>query len=378
MAVSISTLKASLVLDTSQWRAGFASASKSAQGFASGIAGKVMGHISGLGAGLVAAGVAATTSAITFNNLFESLREVGKLSSTSKQLGITVESTQRLAFAASKAGIDLDTMANGLLLMGKNIGSGGKSLDKRFLDVADAFVKINDAGKRAAFARQVFGRGGFEFINLLAKGSVGIRQSADAIDKFGLAIKDIDAQKAKDALIAMRELGEVAGAFKNKLAIEIAPSLTTFFKGQLELLSQLLNKWKELKEFNQIATAGHPINQALQKGAIEGLIKSHPLGAALMLLFGRGGTPSAAGANVQSAIGQGGPAAGLKTIFPQALARGTVEAASAITKAGGNPIAEANKPIVDKLTLIERHTAAAARAKSDMPLRASRLRGGGL
>ena len=202
MAGSIATLKAMLTLDTSKFNAGFASATKQVQGFAGGLASKAIGAFSGMGAAAIGAGVAMATAGISFSGLFESLGHAGSLLSFSKKLGITVEETQRLAFAASKAGIDLETMSNGLLLMGKNIGSGGKGLDKRFLDVADAFAKISDAGERAKFAREVFGRGGFEFINLLSKGSAGIRSSADAIDRFSIGISSIEAKNAKEALLA--------------------------------------------------------------------------------------------------------------------------------------------------------------------------------
>src|SRR5690349_6365097 len=140
MAASISTLKASLVLDTSAWNKGFANAQKTAQGF-------LAGTVESLGRGMLSAGVAAVTAGVGFHEVMESLGNVGKLAGTAKKLGLTVEETQRLGMAANKSGVDLDTLANGLLLMGKNIGSGGKSLDKRFGDVADAFTKITDAGE---------------------------------------------------------------------------------------------------------------------------------------------------------------------------------------------------------------------------------------
>jgi hypothetical protein len=207
---SIGTLKAFLTLDTSQWMAGFSTAQKQASGFVSGIGSKIIGTFSGIGSAAVAAGVGIATAGLSFNGLFESLGNVGHLASVAKRLGLTVEETQRLGMAASKAGVDLDSMSNFMLLMSKNVGTGGMSLDKRLGMVADEFVKIKDVGQRAEFARGVFGKGGFDMMNLLAKGSSGIRQSADAIDKFGLAIKDVDAAKAKEALLALKEIKEVS------------------------------------------------------------------------------------------------------------------------------------------------------------------------
>ncbi len=66
--------------------------------------------------------------------------------------------------------------------------------------------------------------------------------------------------------------------------------------------------------------------------------------------------------------------------FSGALERGSVAAVSAITNAGGNPLSviEKNtKDTADKLSLVERNTAAAARRTAGAPLRPSNLRGGG-
>ena len=391
MPASISTLKAMLVLDTSKWNAGFASAQKTAGGFAGGILSKVTPAVAALGASVVSAGAAVLTAGVGFSGLFNSLSRVGNLSSISKRLGITVEQTQILGLAAEQTGVDVEELSKGMLMMGRNIGSGGKSLDKRLLDVADAFEKIKDPGERAAFARSVFGKSGFEFINLLAKGSEGIRRSADAIDRFGLAISDIDAKKAKDAMLALHELKTVLGGIKDKIAIELAPTVTSFMSTWMDGLEVLIRNWGRLTE------AINGSSKAVQSGSRWYDYVFAALGAGPGVGFGDAvkGLADARESAMRDAqnaarsrampgqgiAGKGLSAAGalgsLMPKFPAALEKGSVEAARAITQAGGNPFVDALKPVVDKLTLIERHEAAMKRGQTKMPLRPSNLRGGG-
>lgn len=382
MAASISTLKAMLVLDTSKWNAGFVQAGKEAQGFAKSVVSQASSIITagGIGTAIVA------TFTESFSKLKGSFERVAGLGTTAKKIGATTEGLQELSFAASKSGIDIDTLANGLLMMGKNIGSGGKSLDRRFLDVADAFTQISDAGERAAFAKQVFGKGGFEFINLLAKGSTGIRQSADAIEKFSLAIKDIDAKNAKEALLAGRELGEVLGTLKDKIAVQTAPAFRSFFKTLLSDMETVANAWKTTVTFmdrfkpkflGDVKGPGEGTLNNVLNLLVPGLGTNR---AALKALFGPKDEKAAELKLPElrdlSAAGALGSLSGKK--FANPLQFGTSEAMSAITNAGGQKSFEtALKPVVDKLTLIERHEAAAARTVTRTPLRPSNLRGGG-
>lgn len=349
-AGSIGTLKAMLTLDTSQWAAGFATAQKTASGFVAGMGTKLIGIVGGIGKSVALAGLSAVTAGFSFHEMMESLGNVGALAGTARKLGITVEELQRLQFAASKSGIDLETLANGLLLMGKNIGSGGKSLDKRFMDVADAFTQIKDAGERAVFAREVFGKGGFDFINLLAKGSNGIRQSADAIDKFGVAIKDVDAAKAKEALIALKELKEVMGAYKDKLVLEVAPALTEFFSTQLELVSKLTEAWRQL---GVVASAVK--NVLASSFAISGVGASLAGGKGIAQF----GTPDEKKSSVIGGIaGIAQSLASARSIgFASGAAeKGTVEAGRLIQGARNHPLAAPLKEAVDKLDAIKRNT----------------------
>jgi hypothetical protein len=292
----------------------------------------------------------------SFNGLFESLGNVGHLASVAKRLGLTVEETQRLGMAASKAGIDLDSMSNFMLLMSKNVGTGGMSLDKRLGMVADEFVKIKDVGQRAEFARGVFGKGGFDMMNLLAKGSSGIRQSADAIDKFGLAIKDVDAAKAKESLLALKEIKEVAGGLKDKLAVELAPTLTEFFKGMLGGLSSAIDLWKQL---NALALAGPGSEGMVQKSFLDSF--STVMGGGVIGVFRKmfgGAKPESGGGGIGGVADMlGGAVGGGAAHFASGAAeKGSLEAGRLTQQAKTNQFSDALKPIADKLDAIKKNT----------------------
>lgn len=360
---SIGTLKAFLTLDTKNFLAGFGSAQKMLSSFAgAGIALRIGESIAGIGESMLST----VKSAVSFRSVMESLERVGHLSSISKKLGISVEATQQLGMAAEKSGIDLDTLANGLLMMGKNIGSGGKSLDKRLFDISDAFVKITDQGKRAEFSRSVFGKGGFEFMNLLAKGSSGIRQSADAVERFGLAIKDVDAANAKEAVLTFKEMGEVFKGLKDKLSTELAPAITEFFKQQLTYVETLTKAYNGLKNVidNTFPGASGAIGAGAGRAvpqAFMNLLPGGPLIGALLGLPGAiAGPGKKAGADVAGLLGGNdgaGTAMARAAHFTSGSAiKGSVEAGRIIQQARGSPFETALKPVVDRLDKVIRNT----------------------
>jgi hypothetical protein len=357
-AKSIGTLKAALILETNQFMGGFARAQKAVGGFATSAVAKLGAALqSGVVGPMVAAGTAALTAATSIHSLFESLGHVSALYGTSKRLGITVEATQRLAIAAHHSGIELDTLSNGLLLMGKNIGSGGKALDQRFLDVADAFTKIKDAGERAAFARAVFGKGGFEFINLLAKGSEGIKRSADIIDRFGLAISNLDAAKAKEATLAVKELKEVLGGLKDKVVADWAPAISKSLNDWLSQLELIIKGYRTITGFipQLVKENANPVNTSFGGLMSGGLLNPGELGrrAAMMTIRavrepkipGKPGSPT----ELEKAMGVNGNQGGGvgKLSFATAAERGSVEAQRLITQSSGQSEARKNAPRIE-------------------------------
>ncbi len=234
---SIANLKAMLTLDTSKWMSGFASAGKSAQSFVGGIGSQL---------GTAVAGFVSVGAAI--HSLGQGMEQVDRQAKLADRLGIAVGEVQKLALAADLAGTNVEVLAKGMLKMGKNIGSGGQSLDIRLFQVADSIAKITDAGERAKKAEDIFGKGGLELINTLAQGSRGIRASAEAIDRFDLAISRIDAAKIEAANDAFTEMKTVLGGLRNQFAVDVAPTITSAIQTWMIGLEGLVQAHHNLKE----------------------------------------------------------------------------------------------------------------------------------
>src|SRR3990167_4493998 len=416
MAVTISTLRAQLILDTENFLNGFAKADLATKSFASGIGGRLSSIFKGIGSSASSligsmGGVSSVFSSIGAQisgtvlglvgvhqgvvALGRGMDQVDRQAKLADRLGITVAEVQKLSLAAHLAGTDVELLAKSMLRMGKNIGSGGMTLDQRLFAVADSISKIKDAGIRAKQAHEIFGKGGLEIINVLIQGGRGIRNSADAIDKFGLAMSRVDAAKIEASIDAWTEMKTVIGGLRNELLVSFAPKVTSFIDLWLRGLEQLRNRqdalnasirqagketntWGDyalalIAQDNPIAFIAHGPDGAIRFGQVlEGLIKQREDAMRNAANSGRQGGAALLG---RAFLG-GGTGTGSK--FSAAHERGSIGAASVIANANNaNPFDKAIKPAVDKLTLIERHTAAAARRATREPLRPSRISGRG-
>lgn len=242
MAKSIGTLKASLILDTNQWLGGFAKAQNITKGFTGSIGSSVLGAAKSYGA----MATAAISGALSIQSLGKSFTEVDRQAKLADRLGITVGEVQELSLAADLAGTDVEVLAKSMLKMGKNIGSDGIPLHKRLFQVADAIAKITDPAKRAAQAEKIFGKGGLELINVLIQGGKGIRDSAEAIDRFGLAVSRVDAAKIEAANDAWTETKTVLAGLRNQIAVELAPTVTNFLQDWLAGLELIRNRTEDV------------------------------------------------------------------------------------------------------------------------------------
>ena len=152
MATTISTLAAKLVLDTSQWIAGFVNAGRSARTFSSSITQSITTRF---GAAATAA-IGAATSISAVRGAMERIDRNAKLAD---RLGITNEAMQKLGLAAQLSGVDVETLHAAMIHMARTVGSGGQALDKRFFAIADSITKIKDPAQRAAKAFQIARQG---------------------------------------------------------------------------------------------------------------------------------------------------------------------------------------------------------------------------
>lgn len=257
MAVTIASLAAKLSLDTKSFVAGFASASKTAKSFGASINTGLTNMVSNVGPAIAAS--VSLSSAIAA--VSQSMQNIDRNAKLADRLGITYESMQKLSLAASLAGADVEVLAKGMLMMGKNIGSGGKALDVRFFEVADSIAAIEDPAERAKKAMEIFGRSGLEILNVLQAGGKGLRDSAESIDRLGLSISRVEAAKVEAANDAFEVMSTSITGVIDKISVQLSPTIERFSDRAVsdlertgKAIDMLGGKWDQLGTIIQAVT----------------------------------------------------------------------------------------------------------------------------
>ncbi len=241
---NISAFRTLLSKDLSDVEAEFGAWSSKIFGDMSSLQGAMLGAGAAIAAGLVAAGAAAVHCADQYAEYVESVAKV------SRTTGIAVEDTSRLKFAIEATGGNFDTAGQGLAKFTSNVVKGVEGAKQQaeafarlgitqeqleagehnllpLLEaVADKFNGLKDKTDRTAEARDLFGRGGAQFLNFLALGSDGLKQMANEADRLGLIVgqKDVEALHAYQA--AMAEMKATQEAVDIQVGRETLPVMT--------------------------------------------------------------------------------------------------------------------------------------------------------
>jgi hypothetical protein len=193
---------------------------KGLAGAAGGLIGP-LGAIGGLvsGAGLVALGKGAIDAADGMNDL-------------AQKTGVSVEQLSRFQQAAQKSGTDIDAVGAAMVKLGRNLETGNKGavsalqelqvnatdatgklrpLDQIMLDAADKLSKMEDGGKKAALATQLFGKAGADMIPLLNGGRAAVESlEATMSTKFAKSADELN-DKVVDLQTRFTQIGVSIG-----------------------------------------------------------------------------------------------------------------------------------------------------------------------
>jgi hypothetical protein len=198
----------------------------------------------GLGLAGIGASIAAplAVAAKTFADAGDSLDEM------SQRTGISVESLSQLQFGLDLAGTSLAGFEKALRRQQKTLAEaagGSKSAQQAFADlglnwedlqrlspegqflaVAEAISRIEDPGRRAAAALEVFGRGGAELLPVLSAGADGIGKLKAEADRLGLTMSSHDAKAAAAFSDALDTLAKTVRRLVIEVGSALAPILT--------------------------------------------------------------------------------------------------------------------------------------------------------
>lgn len=165
-------------------------------------AGVMSNALQGLGRTIVAA--FAVERIVSFGQ--EAIRTGSQIKDLSDRTGISVRAIQELGYAAERSGTRIETVADAIDTMSRNLVTGNKGAvgaldsmglslrrvldmqpDQAFLEIAEAIGQIQNPMERATAAQQVFGQRGKELLPGMAE---GWRSLAEEAGKVGAVIDD--------------------------------------------------------------------------------------------------------------------------------------------------------------------------------------------
>ncbi len=259
MATNIATLSVKFIADTFGLKAGAASA-----GNLLGVVGKQAGNLGGVFSGLtgqlgqlgsaftaagpagaavagalVAVGAAGYAAYKGFEQFLASADRIDKTSKLAERLDLTYESLQRLTFIAGRSDVELGAVAKAMEHMGRTMGSGGMSLEKRFAEQAKRIGEIKDPALRAAEAFRVFGKAGGELIPLLKNFGQDAERFARYGKAFGFAISDRDARNIERMNDAWGDMVYIGQQLADKFVSKFGGPVAAFLENAIDLTIEL-------------------------------------------------------------------------------------------------------------------------------------------
>ena len=174
----------------------------------------------------------------------------------SQKTGMSVQSLQGWAFAASFAGGSAETLTTGMRKFSqeivhakegdeKAIGAFQKlgismsdlanlNTDELLMKIADAFKVHADGASKSAEAVTLFGRSGLNLIPILNMGSDGVREMMKTAKDLGVVMSDDDVRAAAKFEQQEKLLTATTDGLKRKLGMELIPVLSgliEYFQG---------------------------------------------------------------------------------------------------------------------------------------------------
>lgn len=173
------------------------------------------------------------------------MEHIDQQAKLARAIGASTAGFQGLAYAADLAGVNQEAlaMASGKLnnKLGEAIQKGGdsaiaferlglsaKSLanmdaDQRFATIADRIQKLGMDSTTAGFALKEMGLKGEEMRQFILDGGDQIRQAAQDVRDFGVALTNVESNKVEAANDAITRMGLIAKGAGNQIAVELSP-----------------------------------------------------------------------------------------------------------------------------------------------------------
>lgn len=208
----------------------------------------------------IGAALAASTAGI--GKLIHSTAAYGdELAKTSRRLGLTVESLERLRFIGERSGVENQVLeksiqkvqialgeaarnvkgpyAQAFRELGINFRQFGRLQPAKQVEVlAGAFEKLTSQTERTFLANRLWGEEGIKMLQVMDAGQEGIAQMTQAFDELGGSIGDKGAAAAEKFQDRLTDLKKQVGTTFRLIAAEALPGATMAMEDLTKALQQ--------------------------------------------------------------------------------------------------------------------------------------------
>jgi hypothetical protein len=212
-----------------------------------------------------------------------SLKNVDAITKQARSIGLNARELQRMSLVANEAGVATEQLTSMIGLMQRSIvelGRGtarqvetfntlglsmqdlrGLSPERQFATIARALNGIQDPARRTAAAMDIFGRSGRAAINMLDGYAEKLDDAAQFQERFGIAVKQTDAETIERANDAMARLGSIMTGLGNVLAARVAPYLERIANSFIFLADKALPDFRG--EIGTVTRSQYELNEAI-------------------------------------------------------------------------------------------------------------------
>jgi hypothetical protein len=174
--------------------------------------------------------------------------QVSMLRENAQMLGVTTEQMAGLSLAAEKSGVKQEQLAASIAKMQKNISEAnvenraavelfdrlgislaelkGKDTAESLGIIADRISQMGDAGDATTAAMEMFGKGGYQMLDMLREGSEGFATATNDAKQLGLAFSNLDTAQVEEAQKQLRTAQKATEALGQTFAVELSPYIT--------------------------------------------------------------------------------------------------------------------------------------------------------
>ncbi|MEM8865365.1 MAG: hypothetical protein AAGF31_07420, partial [Planctomycetota bacterium] len=219
----------------------------------------------------------------------QQLNAVDAISKTSDRLGIATEKLVAFHHAAELNGVSSNTFDMALQRMTRRIaeaaqGTGeargalaelglsagalqGMTLDRRFVEVAEAMSKVENQSDKVRLAMKLFDSEGVALVNVLRLGREGLQGAERDANKLGLTFNRAMGAAAEKANDAITRLSSAFTGLFRQFTVRIAPII----EKTINRLTAFLTDNGRIKTFGEVMARGVGEAAAAVIGAIHGM-----------------------------------------------------------------------------------------------------------